>query len=95
MSLLSTLEVVGQVELSGAASGEPDGSAGATLDVLRRWEASGAPWRIIINAAAEPPTVEVQLLTCTGGDVVEVIRSSAPDVLSYLLGPSRADAAAR
>lgn len=61
-------------------------SASAALASLLRWEASGAPWRVITHARSEVDGVEVELLTCTGGEVVEIIGSNDADLLAFLAG---------
>ena len=53
----------------------------ADLETLRRWEASGAIWRI---AERRPGLVEVALLTCDGGEVVGRLRTRDPGALAYV-----------
>lgn len=54
------------------------------LDALRRWEASGASWRVLAGPTADPPAVELALLRCDGGEVVGRLHSAEPDLLTYL-----------
>jgi hypothetical protein len=51
------------------------------LETLRRWEASGAVWRI---ADRRPGSVEIALLTCDGGEEVGRLLSSDPALLDYV-----------
>ena len=54
---------------------------GADLDVLRRWEAGGATWRVL---ARTPGELDVALLTCDGGEQVGRLVSTEPDLLAYV-----------
>jgi hypothetical protein len=51
------------------------------LDRLRRWEDSGAAWRIVV---ATGDAVEISLLTCDAGEEMDRIRSSEPDLLDHV-----------
>ncbi|MFV0406131.1 MAG: hypothetical protein ACK5LN_04835 [Propioniciclava sp.] len=51
------------------------------LDQLRRWVASGAGWQVRALTAAH---VELELLTCDGGEVVAVMVSSDPELRAYV-----------
>jgi hypothetical protein len=51
------------------------------VEVLRRWEASGAHWRVIARHGA---TVEVALLRCDGGEEAGRLTSDDPDLLRHL-----------
>jgi hypothetical protein len=53
----------------------------ADLDRLRRWEDSGAPWRVVLRAPGE---VEVALLTCDLGEEAGRLRSADPEVLAHI-----------
>ena len=64
---------------SGAGSEEP-------LDVLRRWEESGAVWRVI---SSSKDTVDIALLTCTAGEEIGRIHTSDPQVRAYLRSRTR------
>jgi hypothetical protein len=50
------------------------------VDVLARWEASGAAWRVLRAGEA----VEVALLTCTGGEQVGTVVSADPRLREWL-----------
>jgi hypothetical protein len=48
---------------------------------LRRWEESGATWRVLVRT---PESVEIALLTCDAGEEVDRLRSSDPEVLDHV-----------
>ena len=48
---------------------------------LRRWEESGATWRVLVRT---PDSVEVALLTCDAGEEVDRLRSTDRDVLDHV-----------
>ena len=48
---------------------------------LRRWEESGATWRVVVRT---PESVELALLTCDAGEEVDRLRSSDPAVLNHV-----------
>lgn len=49
--------------------------------VLRRWVGAGAHWAVISRS---PASVTVGLYRCDGGEEVDRITSSDPDLLMYL-----------
>lgn len=51
------------------------------LDRLRRWEDSGATWRIVVR---RPADVEIALLTCDAGEQVDRIVTADREVLDYV-----------
>jgi hypothetical protein len=51
------------------------------LDRLRRWEDSGATWRVVVR---RPGDVEIALLTCDAGEQVDRIAGADPDLLDYV-----------
>jgi hypothetical protein len=51
------------------------------LDRLRRWEDSGATWRIVVR---RPGDVEIALLTCDAGEQVDRIVTADREVLDYV-----------
>jgi hypothetical protein len=51
------------------------------LDRLRRWEDSGATWRVIVRT---PRDVEIALLTCDAGEEMDRLRSADADLLDYV-----------
>lgn len=61
------------------------------LQRLLRWEDSGGTWRVAArrNPAAGAPRgsgqeITLSLLTCDGGEEMEVFSSSDPDLLAYV-----------
>jgi hypothetical protein len=48
---------------------------------LRRWEESGATWRVLVRT---PDSVEIALLTCDAGEEVDRLRSTDPAVLDHV-----------
>ena len=58
------------------------------LDALRRWETSGATWRVL---AREVGVLDIALLTCDAGEQVSRLRSGEPDVLAYVGDRTRSD----
>jgi hypothetical protein len=48
---------------------------------LRRWEDSGATWRIVVR---RPDNVEIALLTCDAGEQVDRIVTADREVLDYV-----------
>ena len=52
----------------------------ATIDILTRWELSGAIWRVQSISDAE---AVVELCTCFG-EPVDRIESEDPDLIAYL-----------
>jgi hypothetical protein len=48
---------------------------------LRRWEDAGALWRVVARTADD---VEIALLTCDAGEVVDRFRSADPALIAYI-----------
>jgi hypothetical protein len=48
---------------------------------LRRWEESGATWRVLVRT---PESVEIALLTCDAGEEVDRLRSGDRAVLDHV-----------
>jgi len=48
---------------------------------LRRWEESGATWRVLVRT---PESVELALLTCDAGEEVDRLRSGDRAVLDHV-----------
>jgi hypothetical protein len=48
---------------------------------LRRWEESGATWRVVVRT---PDDVEIALLTCDAGEEVDRLRTADPAVLEHI-----------
>jgi hypothetical protein len=49
--------------------------------VLQRWEDAGAIWRVV---GRSPDGLEIALITCTGGEEVDRVRSDDPAVLDFV-----------
>jgi hypothetical protein len=52
-------------------------------DLLRRWEQLGASWQVIGRA---PGQLTVSLCRCDGGEQVQQLTSSDPELLAFI-GP--------
>ncbi|MDS1114742.1 hypothetical protein RD149_13285 [Gordonia westfalica] len=52
-----------------------------TLDDLRRWEDSGAGWRVIHRG---PEGATVSLLRCDGGEEVDRFVTDDPEILAHI-----------
>jgi hypothetical protein len=48
---------------------------------LRRWEESGATWRVIVRTDQD---VEIALLTCDAGEEMDRLRSADAELLDYV-----------
>ena len=61
----------------------PDSAGGTAkpVEVLRRWESSGAVWRVVSRTETE---VEVALMTCTVADEVDRLVSGDPELFEFL-----------
>jgi hypothetical protein len=53
----------------------------SAVRVLRRWEDSGAVWRVISRS---PRRIEISLLTCDAGEEMDRLTSSDPELLDYV-----------
>jgi hypothetical protein len=62
-------------------AGSPGKEKDRPVDVLRRWEAAGAQWRVITRSADR---IDVALLTCDAGEEVGRFASDDPEVLEYV-----------
>ena len=62
---------------SAGVLGDPDGP----VEVLRRWAASGAIWRVVERTDAG---LEIVLLTCTGDEEMGRLTSSDPQLLAFV-----------
>ncbi|GAA3928053.1 hypothetical protein [Actinoplanes auranticolor] len=51
------------------------------LDRLRRWEESGATWRVLVRT---PDSVEIALLSCDAGEEMDRLRTADPAVLEHV-----------
>lgn len=63
-----------------------DGGPAPDLARLLRWEDSGGGWRV---AAAGSGSLTLSLVTCDGGEEMEVITSAEPAVLEHVGGRLR------
>ena len=52
------------------------GTGGDALAALRRWEESGGTWRVVVR---RPARLELELLTCDGGEVMGRLVAAPPD----------------
>jgi NAD(P)-dependent dehydrogenase (short-subunit alcohol dehydrogenase family) len=59
----------------------PDTPPSSDLAKLRRWEDSGATWRVVSRT---PGDVDLALLTCDAGEEVDRLRSADADLIAYL-----------
>jgi hypothetical protein len=48
---------------------------------LRRWEESGATWRVLVRT---PDSVEIALLSCDAGEEMDRLRTGDPAVLHHV-----------
>lgn len=53
------------------------------VDELRRWEVSGASWRARPGGDGR---LVVELVTCTGDEVVERLETTDPAVVTFVAG---------
>ncbi|MFF2087331.1 hypothetical protein ACFVVM_26455 [Nocardia sp. NPDC058176] len=51
------------------------------IEILRRWQDSGATWRVLWRRA---DTVTIGLFECTGGQEVDRFTSTDPALLRFL-----------
>ncbi|HEX4977490.1 MAG TPA: hypothetical protein VFV40_06450 [Nocardioides sp.] len=61
------------------------GQPQSPVEVLRRWEASGAVWEVLADSGQE---LTVALLTCDAGEEMGRVRSSDQALRAYV-GPRR------
>jgi hypothetical protein len=54
----------------------------APLDALRRWEDSGGTWLLVHD---DGERMAVDLLTCSGGEVMATLRWDDPALRAYVL----------
>ena len=59
----------------------PGSGPDAPLEVLRRWEDSGAVWRLLSRRG---DLVEIALLTCSAGEEVGRLVTADPDALAFI-----------
>ncbi|MDO5498142.1 MAG: hypothetical protein Q4F67_00500 [Propionibacteriaceae bacterium] len=51
------------------------------IEKLERWTASGAHWRVVYRTLDH---VTIALITCTGGEVAEWVKSADEHLLGWL-----------
>ena len=57
------------------------GSSPTPVEVLCRWERSGAVWRV---AARSPSALTLALMTCDGAQEVQRLTSADPDLFAFV-----------
>ena len=60
----------------------------ASVARLRRWEESGATWRVLARSRTE---LTIALLTCDAGEEVDRFHSSEPTLIAYVGTRDRSD----
>ena len=58
------------------------------VEVLRRWEASGAVWEVLAESGQD---LTIALLTCDAGEEMGRVRSSEPALRDYVGDRRRSD----
>jgi hypothetical protein len=58
--------------------------AEGALAQLRRWEASGAHWRVLRGPTPPGGELEIALLSCDAGEEMGRLRSADPDLLGHV-----------
>ena len=58
------------------------------VEVLRRWEASGAVWEVLAESGDE---LTISLLTCDAGQEMGRVRSADPALHEFVAGRQRSD----
>ncbi len=53
----------------------------ADLDQLQRWQLAGGTFEVLTQ---HDGFVEIALLTCSGGEEMARLRSSAPDLIAFV-----------
>ena len=66
-----------------ASRADEDAVGDEPVEALRRWEASGAVWRVLRRGGG---TVTVALLTCDGGEQVGEVSCEEDAVARFLAG---------
>lgn len=51
------------------------------VDRLRRWEDSGATWRVVSRTQGR---LEIAMITCTGDEEMERLVSADPELVSFV-----------
>jgi hypothetical protein len=58
-----------------------DGQPAAPVEILRRWQESGAVWRVVSRT---PSGISIALMTCDGGEEVHRLTSADPELLAFI-----------
>ena len=66
----------------------PDHHMSRDLEVLRRWETSGAVWQVLDRP---PVRLAIALLTCDAGEQVGRLVSDEPDLREHVGERTRSD----
>jgi hypothetical protein len=66
-----------------SVGGGQDAVDAKPVELLRRWEAFGAAWRVV---ARTPSAVTVALCRCDGGEEVMRVTSASPELDAWLAG---------
>lgn len=70
----------------------PDDPGHADLQRLLRWEDSGGTWTVAARRKlSSGEEVTLSLMTCDGGEEMDVLSSSEPDLLAHVFGDGRAE----
>lgn len=84
---IAKARVSGPSTPAGEASGKgPTPPATPDLSRLLRWEETGGGWRV---AGVGAGSVTLSLVTCDGGEEMEVLTSTDPAVLGHVAGRAR------
>lgn len=51
------------------------------VEELQRWEEGGANWRVVSRSGG---ALRIELVTCTGDEVVDVLTSSDPALFEFI-----------
>lgn len=57
------------------------GASEDPVDMLQRWEDAGAVWRVLSRDGRH---LNIALLTCNGGEEVDRLHGSDPDLLTFV-----------
>ncbi len=58
-----------------------DATPTTPVDVLRRWEDSGATWRVVSRSGTE---LRIALITCTGDEEMDRVISADPALVEFV-----------
>jgi hypothetical protein len=66
-----------------SVGGGQDAAGTEPVELLRRWEAFGAAWRVVARTSS---AVTVALCRCDGGEEVMRVTSASPELDAWLAG---------